>query len=67
MMKAGGLKPTDIPMKEKIVYEGYMHMNPKYKSPYLKENEELVKKEKEAKDIEKSGLNKQDDTKIKGD
>ena len=55
MMKAGGLKPTDIPMKEKIVYEGYMRMNPKYKSPYLKENEELVKKEKEAKDIEKSG------------
>jgi hypothetical protein len=34
MMKAGNFKPTDIPMKEKIVYEGYMQMNPKFKSPF---------------------------------
>ena len=66
MMKAGDFKPTDIPMKEKIVYEGYMQMNPKYKSPYLKENELLVQKDIEAKEnSDKSGLNKQDDTKIK--
>jgi hypothetical protein len=42
MMKAGNLKPTDIPMKEKIVYEGYMQMNPKFKSPFYLENEELI-------------------------
>ena len=59
MMKAGDFKPTDIPMKEKIVYEGYMQMNPKYKSPYLKENELLIQKEKEVKEnTEKSVLNK---------
>ena len=51
MMKAGNFKPTDIPMKEKIVYEGYMQMNLKYKSPFYLENEALIQKEKEAKEL----------------
>ena len=33
-MKAGDLKPCDIPLRTKVIYEGYMQMNPKYKSPY---------------------------------
>ena len=42
MLKAGNFLPTKIPMKEKIVYEGYMQMNPKYKTPYLHEHELLI-------------------------
>jgi hypothetical protein len=51
MMKKGDFKPTDIPMKEKIVYEGYMQMNPKYKSPFYSENESLLSKEKEGREL----------------
>ena len=34
MMKAGDLKPCDIPLRTKVIYEGYMQMNPKYKTPF---------------------------------
>ena len=39
MMKCGNLEACDTPMKEKIVYEGYMQMQVKYgNSPFLKDN-----------------------------
>jgi hypothetical protein len=34
MAQAGGFSLCDIPLREKIVYEGYMQMNKKYPSPY---------------------------------
>lgn len=37
MMKVGNMEPCDIPMKEKICYEEYMQMNPKYKTPWYTE------------------------------
>jgi hypothetical protein len=36
MAKAGGFELCDIPLREKVVYEEFMQMNPKYKS-YLPE------------------------------
>lgn len=39
MLKCGNMQPCDTPMKEKIVYEGYMQMQVKYgNSPFLKDN-----------------------------
>ena len=51
MSKAGGFSLCDIPLREKVIYEGYMQMNKKYSSPYGDNKEE--KKEGAATDIEK--------------
>lgn len=34
-MKAGNLEACDIPLRDKVIYEGYMQMNPKYKTPFV--------------------------------
>jgi len=39
MAKAGDFKLVDMPLREKMVYEGYMQMNKKYKSPYYQHEE----------------------------
>ena len=36
MMKFGDLKPCDIPLRQKIIYEGYMQMNKNYPDPFAK-------------------------------
>ena len=39
MRKCGNLEECNMPMKEKIVYEGYMQMQTKYaNSPFLRDN-----------------------------
>ena len=39
MRKCGNLDECNMPMKEKIVYEGYMQMQTKYaNSPFLRDN-----------------------------
>ena len=47
MCKYGDLKPSDISLREKIHFEGYMQMNRKYPTPYKEENER-IKAEKDA-------------------
>jgi hypothetical protein len=42
MAKEGGFSLCDIPLREKVVYEGYMQMNPKYPSPYPESKKEEV-------------------------
>jgi len=42
MMKAGNLKACNMPLREKICYEEYMQMNPKYKTPFFAVKEEIV-------------------------
>lgn len=37
MSKASGLPKSNNTFQEKKYYEGYMQMNPKYKSPFLPE------------------------------
>ena len=34
MAKEGGFSLCDIPLRDKVIYEGYMQMNKKYPSPY---------------------------------
>lgn len=33
-------------MREKLIYEGYMQMNPKYKSPFYIEHVKQIEEEK---------------------
>ena len=54
MCKYGELTPSDISLREKMHFEGYMQMNPRNPTPYMEENERLkaerdkAKAEKEA-------------------
>lgn len=35
MATAGGFSTCDIPLREKVHYEGFMQMNKKYPTPFL--------------------------------
>lgn len=39
MCKYGDFQPCDIPMREKMHYEGYMQMNRRNPTPYMEKNE----------------------------
>ena len=39
MLKYGELIPSDITLREKVHYEGYMQMNKRNPTPYKEENE----------------------------
>lgn len=41
MCKYGELTPSDISLREKLHYEGFMQMNKKYPTPYMAENEKI--------------------------
>jgi len=45
MSRAGGLQTFEMQMREKLVYEGYMQMNPKYKSPFYTEHIKRIDEE----------------------
>ena len=47
MCKYGDLTPSDVTLREKIHFEGYMQMNPKYPTPWKEENDK-IKAEKDA-------------------
>ena len=49
MCKYGGLKLSELSLRDKFHYEGYMQMNKKYPTPYREENE----KQKELKELDK--------------
>lgn len=41
MCKHGELTPSDISLREKMHFEGFMQMNRKYPTPYMEENEKI--------------------------
>ena len=48
MCKYGGLTASDVSLRDKLHYEGYMQMNPRNPTPYREENEKIKEqKEKE--------------------
>ena len=52
MCKYGGLTASDVSLRDKLHYEGYMQMNPRNPTPYREENEKINEqkdKEKQAK------------------
>lgn len=58
MLKYGGLKPCDIPLRQKLIYEGYMQMNKKYPDPFAKpetRNPVLITEPEDQKIIDSEG------------
>jgi len=41
MCKYGELTPSEISLREKVHFEGFMQMNKKYPTPYMAENEKI--------------------------
>jgi hypothetical protein len=50
MMKEGEYEPCDLPMREKLLYEGYMQKNRKKEADFLK----LLETKRQFKEIQKS-------------
>ena len=51
MSKYGELTPSDISLREKLHFEGFMQMNKKFPTPYMQENEKLKADKDKSKEI----------------
>ena len=55
MSKYGELTPSDISLREKMHFEGYMQMNPRNPTPYMAENERIKAERDKAKAEKEAG------------